>query len=163
MGWNYRMSELCAAVALAQLENIEILVEKRIRSAGIFSEAIRGCEWLIPQRTPAGCSHSYWTFAVRLEHPRINWQAFRDRYMELGGDGIYAAWKLTYLEPMFERRSFLGRERFISEDNLKSYRRGLCPVAESVQPKLLQFKTNYWDSDSAGRQADILRRTIASF
>ena len=83
--------------------------------------------------------------------------------MELGGDGIYAAWKLTYLEPMFKTRSFLGREKFISEGILKSYEKGLCPVAERVQPKLLQFKTNYWNLTSAERQAEILKRTIDSF
>jgi hypothetical protein len=32
-----------------------------------------------------------------------------------------------------------------------------------LQPKLLQFKTNYWDASDAERQADVLARTIAYF
>jgi perosamine synthetase len=163
MGWNYRMPELCCAVALAQLENLDALVQARVDSANVFAQALQGCDWLVPQRTPPGLTNSYWTFVVRLARDDIGWRTFRDRFLELGGHGIYAAWKLTYLEPMFQDMTLLGRERFISEENRQSYRRGLCPVAEELQPRLLQFKTNYWDLAQARAQADILRRTIASF
>lgn len=163
MGWNYRISELCAAVALAQLENIDALVDRRIQAAAILGDAAGGCEWLVPQKTPESCKHSYWTYALRLEHPKISWHQFRDRFMDLGGDGVYSAWKLSYLEPMFETRSFLGRDEFVSEETLASYGPGLCPVAERVQPRLLQFKTNYWDPALAEHQAGILKKTINSF
>jgi perosamine synthetase len=43
-----------------------------------------------------------------------------------------------------------------------SYKRGLCPVAEDLQPRLMQFKTNYWDLADADRQASILHDTIRS-
>ena len=39
------------------------------------------------------------------------------------------------LEPMFETKSFLGRERFISGSRLAEYKIGLCPTAEAIQPK----------------------------
>ena len=41
MGWNYRMAELCCAVALAQTENIDALVQRRIEVARIFEESTR--------------------------------------------------------------------------------------------------------------------------
>ena len=87
----------------------------------------------------------------------------RDAFTKNGGDGVYAAWKLTYLEPMFERRSLLGRERFISPDNLEKYKPGLCPVGEYLQKRLMQFKTNYWDINQAYNQAEILRKTLKMF
>jgi len=160
MGWNYRMPELCCAVALAQLENIDQLVDRRKEVAAMFEDAVRNCSWLVPQTVPPGYGHSYWTYAAQLLHPRVTWRQFRDRFLELGGDGIYAAWQLTYLEPMFKQLSLLGREKFISKDILALYRAGLCPVAESLQPRLLQFKTNYWDLSVAARQAEILKKTI---
>ena len=162
MGWNYRMSELCAAVALAQLENIVPLVERRIEVAALFNEAIAGCDWLIPQKNGPEFVNSYWTWVVRLAHPRLTWHQFRDKFLSLGGHGVYAAWQITYLEPMFQNRTLLGRERFIAPDRLEGYRQGLCPVAESLQPRLLQFKTNYWNLDDARQQAEILRRTVQS-
>lgn len=165
MGWNYRMPELCAAVALAQLENMEELVNRRIEVATLFSDVIRktGCDWLVPQKTGKDYRNSYWTFVARLVSPKIAWREFRDKFLELGGDGIYAAWKLAYLEPMFENRRLLGREKFISQKNLDSYKKGLCPNAEILQKSLLQFKTNYWDFSRAEKQADVLEKTIRHF
>ncbi len=168
MGYNYRMPELCAAVALGQLEHLDELVQRRIDSANLFTEAMKGCEWLKPQRTPDYCVHSHWALAVRLTHPTLEWTAFRKKFMELGGDGIYAAWKLTYQEPMFQplTRNFSGKEKVMEatyKGKFQTWESGLCPVAERVQKQILAFKTNYWDWKRAEKQADILRRTIKHF
>jgi perosamine synthetase len=156
VGYNYRLAELCSAVALAQLERIEDLVNVRIQAARLFGDAIAGCDWLEPQRVPDGCTHSYWTFVARLVPGSVPWREFRDAFVRNGGHGIYAAWKLTYQEPAFRQVQF-------DRDQTQTYDTGLCPVAESVQPFVLQFKTNYWDCDHAQRQADILRKTVGEF
>jgi perosamine synthetase len=164
MGWNYRMPELCCAVALAQVENIDKLVNRRIEVARIFSESTAEFkEWFVPQYVGNEYVNSYWTWVARLEREDISWNLVRDRFQDKGGDGVYAAWKLTYLEPMFEKLSLLGREKFISKSNIDRYKAGLCPVAEHLQPRLMQFKTNYWDLDQAYKQAEILNNTLKSF
>jgi perosamine synthetase len=163
LGWNYRMPELCAAVALAQVENIDTLVQRRVDVANLFSEVIKDTPWLIPQYAGPEYKHSYWTWVVKLNDSEISWYDFRNKFVELGGDGIYGSWKLTYQEPMFQEKSFLGREKFITKENLVSYQPGLCPVAEDLQTKLLQFKTNYWEFSDALKQAEILKATIAFF
>lgn len=164
MGWNYRMPELCCAVALAQVENIDALVGRRIEVANIFQEATREFhEWFVPQRVDPDYTNSYWTWVCRIDTEKVGWHTFRDRFLDNGGHGVYAAWKLTYLEPMFQNLNLLGRERFISAENLAAYKEGLCPVAERIQPQLVQFKTNYWEIGQAHEQAAILRRTLAFF
>ena len=164
MGWNYRMPELCCAVALAQTESIDALVQRRIDVANIFSEATRDFhDWFVPQKTGQEYVNSYWTWVCRNDHPSVGWHALRDAFLENGGHGVYAAWKLTYLEPMFEKLNLLGRERFISADNIGQYKLGLCPVAERLQKRLMQFKTNYWDISQAHAQAEILRKTLKQF
>jgi perosamine synthetase len=165
LGYNYRMSELCAAVALGQLEHLDELVQRRIDVAKLFSNAVKNCAWLIPQKTPVNQTNSYWAFAVRLVHSEIAWADFRKKFMEFGGDGIYAAWKLTYLEPMFQTMNFSGKEVLMKKisKNIPKYKKGLCPVAERVQPQVLAFKTNYWNWAEAEKQAKILSKTIAYF
>jgi perosamine synthetase len=37
---------------------------------------------------------------------------------------------------------------------------GMCPVAERLQPKLMQLKTNYGDMDVAREKAAALTKTI---
>jgi perosamine synthetase len=168
MGYNYRMPEICAAVALGQLEHAEELVQRRIDVAKLFIEAIGDCAWLKPQVTPSHCINSYWALAVRLVHPDIPWAEFRKEFTARGGDGVYAAWKLSYQEPMFRdaTRDFAGKETILEathQGGLPSYPAGLCPVAERVQPQILAFKTNYWDWDRARIQANLFKETIAVY
>ena len=161
-GWTYRMRARCA-VALAQVENIDALVEKRIFAAKAFeAEVNEDCDWLRPQVTPDNCTNSYWTWVCKLDLNKVSWNSFRDVFLKHGGDGIYGAWKLTYQEPMFTERNLLGREDNISEELWDSYE-GSCPTAEYLQPRLLQFKTNYWDSSLLQRQCLALRKTIKEF
>jgi perosamine synthetase len=166
MGFNYRMSELCAAAALGQVEHMEELTQRRIDSANLFINAMKGCGWLKVQVTPDGYINSYWALAVRLVHPKVSWVEFRKKFMELGGDGIYAVWKLSYMEPMFQTGDFSGKEKVIEatyKGELQKWAPGLCPVAEKIQRQILAFKTNYWDWERAEKQAKILKQTIAHF
>ncbi len=157
-GYNYRMPELCAAVMLGQLERAEELVQRRIEVAELFLDVMSGCNWLKPQSTPEGCVNSYWALAVRLTADDICWTQFRDAFRLNGGDGIYAAWRLTYLEPMFANGCPVQHPAY--DGTYQNFGPGLCPNAEMVQRQLLQFKTGYWEWDAAERQADILDRTI---
>lgn len=161
LGWNYRMSELCCAVALAQLERLDELVQVRVESAKLLEQAIAssGSDLLSLQHVPANCVSSYWTLVCKLDTARVRWEDFRARFLKLGGHHFYAAWQLTYLEPLFRDALFGARQQFI----MRKYHRGLCPVAEQLQPQLLQFKTNFWNRSDAELQADILLKTLKSF
>ena len=162
LGWNYRMPELCSAVALGQLENIEYLVNQRRKVAKIFLGKVKKYnQWFVPQKVPKNCKHSYWTFAVKLETDKISWKEFVNKFTELGGDIVYAAWKLSYEEPVFRKTRFLGRDKFIKKKHLRNYKKkDICPIAERLQPKILQFKTNYWKLSDANKQADVLEKTL---
>jgi perosamine synthetase len=165
LGWNYRMSELCSAVALGQLENINALVSRRIEVAKLFQKKSRLYHnWFVPQKIPNYCRHSYWTWAVKLETNKISWDDFTNKFKYFGGDNIYAAWKLSYQEPAFKNLRFLGREKFISKKNKISYfKKNLCPNAEYIQPRILQFKTNYWNIKDMHKQGDVLKKTLKFF
>ena len=162
MGWNYRMPELCCAVALAQVERIDELVQKRVNAALKFKEVVDNSEILIGQYTPEYCTNSYWTYVAKLDE-NINWYEFRQKFLDLGGDGFYSAWKLSYQEPMFKNRNLLNRERNLTINSEENYKEGSCPIAESLQTRLVQFKTNYWNEGDADSQAEILNRTLNYF
>jgi perosamine synthetase len=157
VGWNYRLAELCAAVALAQTERVAELVDARRQSARAFADVLGNTTWFVPQRVPAGYEHAWWTYAVKLDHAvDFTWQQFRKKYIEQGGDGIYAAWQLTYLEPALRSRTFAPKQ-------WQQLGPGLCPVAEQLQPRLLQFKTNYFDPQDRERAAEALAKTLRYF
>ena len=167
LGFNYRPSELCSAVALAQVERLEEFVQQRIEVANLYTQSVEGCEWLKPQKVPNGYKHSHWTYVLKLDSDNVDWYQFRKKYMDFGGDGIYAAWQLNYLEPVFRKYAFYPKNCPVKcphhKGKLLEYNLGLCPNAESIQPKLLQFKTNYMDMDIAKQKADSLAKTIKYF
>jgi perosamine synthetase len=160
IGWNYRLPEFNSAIALAQLERLDEMVELRKQSAKVFLDTIKDCDFLTPQVTPEYSDNSYWALGVKFEEELagISWYDFRKAYMNNGGDGIYGAWSVPYLEPVMSKRNFVKRLPEIYKNVY--YEKGLCPVAEEVQSKLMVFKTNYRSLELAQEKADILKKTI---
>lgn len=153
IGLNYRMNEASAAIGLAQLERLDQLVSNRQQCAAFFEDAVAGCDWFVPQRTPAGYVSSYYTFAAKYygqEKRAISWKEFYDRYLEKGGDGFYGACMIPYLEPALIGQSF-GGVRFGE---------GLCPIGEDLQKRIMQFKTNYRNLSVAEQKASVLADLI---
>ncbi|MFA5387079.1 MAG: DegT/DnrJ/EryC1/StrS family aminotransferase [Candidatus Paceibacterota bacterium] len=148
VGFNYRLPEVCAAMARAQMEKADMFVDMRIRIAKFYEEAVKGCAWLTPQKISEGLVSSYWTYVLKLDTAKVNWEDFRKVFLGLGGEKYYAAWSVNYLEPVFTEMGF---------------KEGLCPVAENIQPKLIQLKTNFGDLEYAKSQAVILKQTIEKF
>lgn len=169
-GFNYRMPEVSAAIGLAQLEKINLFVKKRQQIAAKYLKALEGCDWLVPQKVPKGYVNSYFTFALSYEGERARgatWYEFRKKFIEFGGDGIYAAWALVYNEPIMqsihhEGRFFKGLKPQALD--LKGFLKGVsCPKAEKLQPKLMQFTANQGIEKEMNLQMDALKKTIKFF
>ena len=158
-GYNYRMSELQAACALGQLERAEELVQRRIEVAKLFAEAVKDQDVVIPQTEPDGYKNSYWTYCLILntDNPDVEWYRFRDMFQKNGGDGYYAAWKLSYNEPAYQE--ILQPMKGVWQ----KYDSNCCPNAEYLQKRMIQLKTNYWDISEAKKQAIILQNTIQEY
>lgn len=159
-GYNYRMSELCAAVGLNRLNHLEYFLENRIKVAKMFESILKetNCNWLVPQKVNSYIKHTYWGFSVKITN-NISFHDFRDKFVSYGGRPPYAAWKLTYLEPYFLNKKF-------SKNQFQDFDYGLCPKAESIQQKIISFQNNYdleTDIDTINVQLDALRNTIKYF
>lgn len=159
LGYNYRMSEVQSAVILGQLERIQELVDIRIKVGELFDKAVEGSDLVTKQHTPEYCINSYWAYSMILNtnDPDKDWYKFRDLFQKNGGDGYYAAWKLTYQEALFTEKI-----QYFKGINQK-YEKGLCPNAEFLQKRMICMKTNYWNLDEARNQANILKNTLKEF
>ena len=154
VGYNFRMPELCAAVGLAQLEKIEMLVKNRKLIAEIYSDAVKDCEWLTSQHVPDYMESSYWAYALLIDNSSdVSWEKFRETFLNYGGEDFYGAWALGYMEPALNNKVF-------SNTQSQTYAKGLCPVAESIQPRLILLKTNFENLQTAKEQAEILTKTV---
>jgi perosamine synthetase len=165
IGWNYRMPEFSAAIALAQLEKAKKLGNLRIQSANYFLNVIRQYpDFFIPQKTYHESFNSYWTVAVRYQGDKnrgISQKVFKKKYLQMGGDIIRGSWSVPYLEPVISKNKFKKIDKNIYKNI--SYKKGICPVAEKIQKQLMIFKANYRNLKLAKIQSRLLLQTIKSF
>lgn len=160
-GYNYRMPEVAAALGLAQTERMGFFIQLRCDIADMYAAVIKDCDYLVPQKVPEGYVNTYWCYTVKYEREDVSWQDFRKKYVEFGGDGIYAAWTLIYEETLFASEAYKKRCPYIYND--LSYSKGICPVAEEIQPKLMQFVNNYGSIEEAKPKVEALAKTISYF
>lgn len=158
---NYRMPEVAAALGLAQTERMDHFVGLRQRIASMYLEVMAGCDYLVPQTVPDGYLSGWWCVACTYERDDVSWQDFRRKYVEFGGDGIYAAWALLYDETLYASGAW--RRRCPQVYDACPDERPHCPNAETVQPKLMQFVNNYGSPEEAAPKVEALEKTIAWF
>lgn len=153
IGQNYRMNIVSAAIGLAQLERVEHIVARRQACGKFYLDAVSDCNWMIPQLVMSGVEHTFYTFAVDFQGMQargVPWKDFYNRYRAMGGDGFYGCVVTPYLEPSL-------RGKFYGETLMGP---GLCVNAETLQKRIMQFKTNYRDLGEAKKQASILKMLI---
>ena len=159
-GFMYRLPEVAAAVGLAQLEKLEWFVQLRVTMARMYRDVIEEtkCDWIKAQKTPEGDINSSYAFAATLENENVSWEEFRLKFIENGGDGFYAAWTLCYLEDSIEDIRNILKKTGLNERFKTNV--GICPNAEKVQKKIMQFTTNQKNKEEMKLQAEALKKTI---
>lgn len=66
LAMNYRMTELQAAVGVAQLDRLGACVARRQALARRLAQELAGLRWLQPARVSPGAEHSYWRYPLRV-------------------------------------------------------------------------------------------------
>ena len=150
---NGRMNDVTAALGLTQLAQADALLAQRRESWARYRDVVDGCAWLTPQFVPEGWTHDGWAFAVACDTPERA-KALQAAVVAEGGEMPYGCWQLTYREPAFAYLNDSTQGPF----QTPGMKHTLCPIAEDLQPRLLQFATN--DRISADRNARALARAI---
>ena len=151
VGLNYRFTEFLAAITLAQFERVDELVKIRRDIALEYDRVFKNTQFK-PQHIPEGYVSSYFTYAVESPYNELKeWKKFHDFHIKNSGDDFYASMILGYNEPIMKKLGFGAKYS------------GKCPVAEKIQPNIMQFKTNYRTLEDAKRNIDILEDSIKKF
>ena len=161
IGYNYRITEFQAAIALAQIENINEIVFWRKKSGKLITELLEATDFFKIQATPDYIEHSFWCVGARLKRDLETWYKFRDYLFEKCGERVFGAWQVPYNEPVMQNGDF--RRYLDSENNRIEYSKGLCPNAEEIQKEMMVFKTKYRNQESLDNFINGLEKTIKEF
>ncbi len=67
VGYNYRMTNICAAIGLAQLERFEAIVEMKREVVRRYREALKGLPVSVHEESPS-VFHSYWMCSILVQN-----------------------------------------------------------------------------------------------
>ena len=162
-GFNWRLPELSAAVALVQLEKLDRLTERAQHIGQFFSQECSGLVGLTPPLTRKGCSHAYYVWAAKFHEKEagISREAFSKALAAEGFPHSVGYVKPLYLLPIFQQRTGVGQSGFPLREATTSYAPGLCPVAERLyNHELILFECCLYSIDKAtlGQMANAIHK-----
>src|SRR5439155_505702 len=137
---NYRLTELQAAIALAQIRRLEELTEPRITLAALLTEKLSAIPGVTPPFVAAGNRHVYYGYSMRIDAKALGLSRHQLK-VALDAEGVQVSEgyvKPIYLYPMYatqvatQRRGFGAGVWHPSESSGVEYRAGLCPVTERM-------------------------------
>jgi dTDP-4-amino-4,6-dideoxygalactose transaminase len=67
LGFNYRMTDLQAAVGIVQLAKLDAFIAERYRWACWYAERLADLPWLSPPLVPDGYGHAWQAYVTRVE------------------------------------------------------------------------------------------------
>lgn len=123
-GYNYRLSDLHSALGFSQLARMEQFWKRRDALARRYRERLEQSPFLELPALPDHGRHAWHLFLVLLRLDRL--RADQDRIMmalRAENIGVQLHYPLVHLHP-FYRKTF-------------GYGEGLCPVAESIERRLM--------------------------
>jgi perosamine synthetase len=148
VGFNYRWTDLQAAIGIAQLERLNEILERRAEAASRYGELLAGVEGIqLPVADDADHRRSWFVYIVRLApgHDRA-------RVLDqLRREGVQTAEYIPciHLQPYMRERYGFGE--------------GLCPVAEAAAGRTfaLPFYTQIEPEDQE-RVVEVLRAAVSA-
>jgi perosamine synthetase len=100
VGYNYRMTNLAAAMGVAQLERLDEYAAVKRAIAARYAQAFEGSPHAVLHKEPAHCRSEFWLYTLLLDRPSL------PLVHELGRQGIEArpVWIPPYRLPAFRDR-----------------------------------------------------------
>lgn len=116
LGYNYRMSDLHAALGCSQLKKLAYFIQRRQAIANCYDAAFAEVQGIVPLSTRRDVEHAYHLYVIKLDG--IDREEFFNtlRQRQIGVNVHYYP---VHLQPFY-------RERFAT-------REGDCPVAENAK------------------------------
>ena len=151
IGFNFRMTEVEAAIARCQLKKLDRLLKDRQKNCDYLSEQLRQIPAVVPPEVREGCTHSYYVHACKFreEVARVSRDVFIEAVkaelppfelregedVKLGCGYV----KPLYLQPLFQKKIAYGSKGFPFNapwyEGNADYSEGICPVVERMYKK----------------------------
>ncbi len=124
MGYNYRMTEIAAAIGLEQLKKLDAFLAARQKNAAMLTEGLRDVTGIVPPAIGGNRTHTFYQYVVRITEDHVR---TRDKFVAaLNEEGVGC--RPAYPIP-------LNRQKAVVDRGFGAP----CPVAERVLPEMAEL------------------------
>lgn len=136
LGWNYRMTEMDAALGRVQFGRLNALNAVRSDLCGYLTRQIADLPGLTPPAIRPDCSHVYYLYAMRFDPAAAGMS--RSQFLQaVQAEGLPIAAgyvRPLYLNPIYQENRAAA---FAFYRGKARYEKGICPVAERMHEEEL--------------------------
>lgn len=158
LGFNYRLTEIQAAIANEQLKKLDALNQERIHRVQYLNQLMQSFSFLQMPEVKKKNNHVYYLQAIKFNEKELS--CSRDKFLDaLAAEGV--SMTKGYVEPLYLLPIYHeGKDsqsvftRHINAD--VSYERGLCPIAEELHFRSLITNTLIYPPLTNGDLNDIV-------
>ncbi|MBD3806058.1 DegT/DnrJ/EryC1/StrS family aminotransferase [Sulfuricurvum sp.] len=144
IGYNYRMTEIEAAIARCQLEKLPALLAQRLENTKYLNEQLGQIPCIKPTKIREGAKHAFYVHPLQFDAKVA--QMHRNRFIDAVKAELpptllreestvllsYGYVKPLYLQPLYQERIAFGRDGYPFNLSDITYPKGLCPTTESM-------------------------------
>ncbi len=171
-GMTYRMSNLQAAVGLAQLRKVRWIADSRAKLGNMLTELISGIDGLTPPVVAKDTIHTYWFYGVQIEEEKLG-ISVDDFVKRLTAEGIPARanyiGKPIFMYEMVRRKKIHGDSPcpfgcpLYGGANEVKYEEGACPNTEQFLDRMARLSIGeFYTEDDIRDMAKAVRKVTRS-
>ena len=119
LGWNLRMTNLQAALGVAQLERIDEFVEKKRWIGNLYQELLKDIDGInLPIKSNQFSENNYWVFAITLKDDHL--KTAQQVMKELGARGVGTRpfFYPMHQQPVFKKMNLFENDRYPNAEKL---------------------------------------------
>jgi perosamine synthetase len=119
LGWNFRMTNIQAALGVAQLERLDEFIIKKRQIGALYSKYLKDCPFIqIPKKSEEYAENIYWVFGVVLDASFPENAQWIMNELSKVGIGTRPFFYPMHLQPVFNKMGLFQNESYPVAENL---------------------------------------------
>ena len=131
VGYNFRMGEIEAAIALSQMKQLNSIIRYRKKLASILNKELKNLPYLQIPKKQTGSDHLYYYYALKFKNKNFPKSKIIEE-LNKRKIPVEINYANIHMLPMFKKKIAYGKYPWKFNMHKVKYGKGACPIAENI-------------------------------